>query len=90
MLRRREQRRFSSASDDEVGGTHARDARAAPTKGQQAALRDLAASVGIARAARNFASQARERHRDIVLTTLAFCPIDQRDRQYEGIGVGRT
>ena len=31
VLRRREQRRFSSASDDEVGGSKARDARAAPT-----------------------------------------------------------
>src|SRR4029450_9559387 len=29
VLRRREQRRFPSASDDEVGGSNARDARAA-------------------------------------------------------------
>ena len=31
VLRRREQRRFSSANDDEVAGSKARDARAAPT-----------------------------------------------------------
>jgi hypothetical protein len=34
VLRRREQRCFSSASDDEVGGPNARDARAARKRGQ--------------------------------------------------------
>jgi hypothetical protein len=61
VLRRREQRRFPSASDDEVGGSNARDARAA---------QEIVARAGIEPATFHFSGERYYR-----LSYLALCTV---------------